>query len=600
MSSTPDFRELVSSQLPALAELVNLGYTYLTPAEALRLRRGRRGQVILTEVLLDALARLNQVRYLDRTLPFTEEGLHKAADQLLQLPFEAQYTTAQRAYDLLTLGTSVEQTVDGDRKSFSLRYIDWENPANNSWHVSEEYAVECQGSARTRRPDIVLFCNGIPLAVIECKRPDLKGAVAEAISQTLRNHARAEIPLLYAFAGLLLAVAQNEAKYGTTGADAKYWASWREEDPQLTAQLAPLVGTPLPREVRQAILGWREEPLRSQLDQAWHEGERLPSAQDTLIASLLAPARLLEFIRGFIVFDAGVKKAARYQQYFAVREALRRVQERTPTGSRRGGVVWHTTGSGKSLTMVMLARALTGLPGVDAPRIVLVTDRIDLDDQIRGTFKNTGAPVVQAQSGRHLLELLASDRAQVVTTVLDKFETVAREKLKVESPDVFVLVDESHRGQYGSANALMQTVLPKACFIGFTGTPLLKKEKSTAEKFGGILHAYSMRRAVQDEAVAPLKYEARHAELRGAQEQLDRWFERVTRDLTDAQKADVKRRFRASQAVLGAASRLEEIAYDIGEHFARSYQGRGLKAQFAVGSKLDAVRYKKSSSAGAG
>ncbi|MFC5849249.1 type I restriction endonuclease subunit R [Deinococcus petrolearius] len=593
MSSTPEFRELVSSQLPALAQLVQLGYTYLTPQDALDQRRRRRGQVILTEVLLDSLARLNRVRYLDRDLPFTADGLQKAADGLLGLPFEAQYTTAQRAYDLLTLGTSVEQVVDGDRKAFSVRYIDWENPANNTWHVTEEFEVERAGSSRTRRPDIVLFCNGIPLVVIECKRPDLEGAVAEAISQTLRNHAREEIPLLYALSQLLLAVAQNAARYGTTGADAKYWATWREEDPQVSAQVIRSVGDPMPPAVREKVLGWREMPLRAQLDRAWHDGGRVPGEQDRLIGSLLPPERLLEFVRGFIVFDASVKKAARYQQYFAVKEAARRVQERTPSGSRRGGVVWHTTGSGKSLTMVMLARALTHLPGVFAPRIVLVTDRIDLDEQIAGTFKNTGAAVIKAQSGRHLLELLSSERTQVITAVIDKFETVAREKLKVDSPDVFVLIDESHRSQYGSANALMRTVLPNACLIGFTGTPLLKKERSTAEKFGGILHAYSMGRAVQDEAVTPLKYEARHAELRGAQEQIDRWFERVTRDLTEMQKADVKRQFRTSQAVMGAASRLEEIAYDIGEHFARTYQGRGLKAQFAVGSKLDAVRYKK-------
>lgn len=593
-----DFREVLSSQLPALAQLVNLGYTFLTPAETLELRGGRRGQVILTEVLLESLGRLNRVRYLHQEREFTPEGLQKAADALLHLPFEAQYTTAQAAYDLLTLGVTVEQTVDGDRKSFSVRFIDWEHPENNVWHVTEEFTVERQGSRHTRRPDIVLFCNGIPLAVIECKRPDLPGPVAEAISQTLRNHARDEIPLLYSFAQVLLGVAQNEAKYGTTGADGKYWATWREEDPAVTAGVAAQIGTPIAPAVRQKILGWREEPLRSRLARDWHEGPRLPSAQDELIASLLPPARLLDFIRGFVVFDAGVKKVARYQQFYAVQEIVRKVQERTPEengqgGRRHGGVVWHTTGSGKSLTMVMLARALTHLPGVLAPRIVLVTDRVDLDDQIADTFKNTGVVPVQARDGRHLLELLSSERTQVITTVIDKFETVAREKLKVDSPDVFVLVDESHRSQYGSANALMQTVLPNACFIGFTGTPLLKKEKSTAQKFGGILHSYTMGRAVADGAVAPLKYEARHAELRGAQEQIDRWFERVTRDLTDAQKVDLKRKFQAAQTVLGAGARLEEIAYDIGEHYARTYQGRGLKAQFAVSSKLDAVRYKK-------
>lgn len=199
-----DFREIVSSQLPALGLLVNLGYSFLTPAEALDKRRGRRGQVILTDVLLESLARLNRVRYLNQEREFTSDGLQKAADALLTLPFEAQYTTAQAAYDLLTLGVTVEQTIDGDRKSFSVKFIDWDTPENNVWHVTEEFTVERQGSTATRRPDIVLFCNGIPLVVIECKRPDMGEPLAEAISQTLRNHARHEIPLLYAFSQLLL------------------------------------------------------------------------------------------------------------------------------------------------------------------------------------------------------------------------------------------------------------------------------------------------------------------------------------------------------------------------------------------------------------
>ncbi|WP_407543189.1 DEAD/DEAH box helicase family protein (plasmid) [Deinococcus radiomollis] len=316
-------------------------------------------------------------------------------------------------------------------------------------------------------------------------------------------------------------------------------AGWREEDAAVTAALSGPVGTPLWAAARARILGWREEPQLTQLDRDWHEGPRTPSPKDALIASILRPERLLELIRGYVVFDAGVKKVARYQQYFAVKEMVRRVRERTPEGARCGGVIWHITGSGKSLTMVMLAHALTRLPDAPAPRVVLVTDRIDLDDQIRDTFKNTGAAVVQAKTGQHLLELLASERAMVITAVIDKFETVAREKLKVQSPDIFVLVDESHRSQYGSANALMRSVLPNACYLSFTGTPLTRKEKSTAQKFGGIVHAYSMARAVQDGAVAPLKYEARHAELRGAQEQLDRWFERVTRDLRTLQKADL-------------------------------------------------------------
>lgn len=592
MSNSLDFSEMVSSQLPALGLLVGLGYGYLTPAEALALRDGRRGQVVLREVLLSALARLNRVSYRGRTLPFSPEGLQKAADALLALPFTSMGETMARAYDLLTLGTSVEQVIDGDRKSFSVRFIDWENPANNVWHVTEEFTVECTGSRETRRPDVVVFCNGIPLAVLECKSAQI--GIEEAVSQHLRNQRPAEIPLLFAFAQLLVVAGQNAGKYATGGTPLKYWAAWREDDEAFTAALPGLVAAPLASDVKDKILGWHDPRERAWLASGWRDGNRVPSPQDALLQSLLTPARLLELVRGFVVFDAGVKKVARYQQFFAVRRTLARVQEWQSGGARQGGVIWHTTGSGKSLTMVMLAQALTRLPGVVAPKIVLVTDRIDLDDQIKGTFKNTGAPVTQAGSGAHLLGLLKSDRTQVVTTIIDKFETVAAQKFRDESADIFVLIDESHRSQYGASHALMRSVLPNACFIGFTGTPLLKKERSTAQKFGGILHAYPMQRAVQDGAVTPLKYEARHAELRGAQETLDRWFDRVTADLDESQKAEVKKKFHLSQAVLGAGSRIEEIAYDIGEHYAKNYQdGRGLKAQFAVSSKLDGVRYLK-------
>lgn len=589
---TFDLSEMASSQLPGLGLLVQMGYSYLSPQEALSLRGGRLGQVVLREVLLPALERLNWVRYRGQELPFSPEGLEKAAQALLALPFTSQAETAGRAFDLLTLGTSVEQVIDGDRKSFSVRFIDWERPENNVWHVTEEFSVECLSSRETKRPDIVVFCNGIPLAVIEAKSAQV--GVDEAASQHLRNQKPDAVPHLFPFAQLLLAVAQNDGKYATGGTPLRYWAKWREEDSAFAAALPALVNASLPGAVREKILGWHAPHERRTLEAGWRDGNRIPSVQDTLLHSLLTPARLLALVRGFVVFDGGVKKVARYQQFYAVLRTLERVQEWHSGGGRQGGVIWHTTGSGKSLTMVMLARAIARLPGVTAPKIVLVTDRIDLDDQIKGTFQNTDAPVQQASSGAHLLELLKSPRSQVITTIIDKFEAVAAQKFALGSPDVFVLIDESHRSQYGASHALMRSVLPNACLIGFTGTPLLKKEKSTAQKFGGILHAYPMQRAVQDGAVTPLKYEARHAELRGAQETLDRWFDRVTGELTEEQKAEVKKKFHLSQAVLGAGSRLEEIAYDISQHYAQNYQdGRGLKAQFAVSSKLDGVRYLK-------
>ncbi len=594
--SGADFQEVISSQLPALHVLVNMGYTYLTPVQALEARGGRRALPVLTRVLEDSLKRLNRIQYKGGLYEFTPENIRKGVDALANLPFESHQTTAQKAFDLLTLGTSLEQVIEGDKKSYTLRYVDWERPENNVYHVTDEFELERSASTQTRRPDVVVFVNGIPLAVIECKRPDLKDAVKEAISQHLRNHAPSEIPVFFALTQVLVAVAQNAAKYGTTGTDAKFWGEWREEDPAFVRTLEALVNVPLAPDVRTRMLEAQDLWIRSKIESVWDGGSRVPSVQDGLIHSLLTPSRLLELVRGFVVFDAGTKKIARYQQFFAVKETARRVREFASDGRRKGGVIWHTTGSGKSLTMVMLAKALTLEPSIPTPKVVLVTDRVDLDKQIRDTFKNCGALVRRATSGKNLHTLIRENKSQVITAIIDKFEAVAKEKFKDDSPDIFVLVDESHRSQYGTASALMKTVFPRACYIGFTGTPLLKKDKSTAEKFGGFIHKYTMKRAVDDGAVAPLKYEGRYSELRGAQEQLDKWFDRVTRHLTPQQKADLKRKFKSADTVLEANARLQEIAFDIGKHFksfTASEERTGLKAQFAVSSKLDAIRYKK-------
>ncbi len=264
-------------------------------------------------------------------------------------------------------------------------------------------------------------------------------------------------------------------------------------------------------------------------------GERLPTAQDRLLYALLRPQRLLELIYQFIVYDDGVKKIARYQQFFAVQATIDRVAHRNAQGARTGGVIWHTTGSGKSLTMVMLAKALALHPSISNPHVILVTDRVNLDDQIYGTFHACGKSVVQAESGRHLVRLVTGRlddderQADVITTVINKFDQAARQQIKDAGINIFVLVDESHRSQYGSMHTKMKKMLPNGCYIGFTGTPLTKREKSTAEKFGSFIHKYSMRQAVSDHAVVPLLYEGRIVEQNVDKRQLERWFERATR-----------------------------------------------------------------------
>ena len=200
-----------------------------------------------------------------------------------------------------------------------------------------------------------------------------------------------------------------------------------------------------------------------------------------------------------------MKKIARYPQYFAIKKALKRLKTFDENGRRQGGLIWHTQGSGKSLTMVMLAKALALEPSVKNPRVVIVTDRLDLDDQIHKTFRACGKSVEKAGSGKHLVQLVSQGKADIITTIIDKFESASNSHdLRDESSNVFVLVDESHRSQYGIAHAKMKQVFPNACYIGFTGTPLLKQEKSTATKFGGLIHKYPMRQAVEDKAVTPI------------------------------------------------------------------------------------------------
>ena len=399
--------------------------------------------------------------------------------------------------------------------------------------MTEEYAVDRAGSDRTLRPDLVLFVNGIPLAVIECKRGELgtgkPAPVVQAIEQHIRNQKDDGIPKLYRYAQILGAVspagvpagvvateeyeseAQLPARYATVGTPRKFWASWRERpDPGGEYELPEkkierLVNTPLNPVDRDRLLAARTADLRADFLAAEAEG-RLVTEQDRLLAGVFSPQRLMRLSHRYLVFDAGVKKIARYQQYFCVERIIERIRALGEDGMRRGGVVWHTQGSGKSLTMVMLAKAIAmerhagRIKGAEAgERIVLVTDRIDLDDQIYRTFKHCGLKPEQAGTGSELVSLLADPAAKVITTVIDKFAAaIGKESLRIEDPNIFVLVDEGHRTQFGIRHSTMRRVLPNACYIGFTGTPVRRKDRSTVEKFGGMIDTYTIKQAEAD------------------------------------------------------------------------------------------------------
>lgn len=599
--TTPSFLEDHLSQIPALHLLQNLGYTYLRPQEVHFERGGKLSHVLLEGILEKQLRRLNRIRFKGQEHAFSDANIQGAILALKDLPHDRGLVLqSEYLYDLLSLGKSFEQTIAGDTKSFSIRYVDWEEPANNVFHVAAEFEVLRSGATpsgggkkNTRRPDIVLFVNGIPFGVIECKRPDTKDPLTESISQTIRNQRKGEIPDLYAYSQLLMGITKNEAAYATTGTSKQYWARWRERD-KIEDAVERLINRPLSGNLKDRLFADQFSYAREYFEDIWAEGDRSETEQDRALFSLCRPERLIDLARGFIVFDAGVKKIARYQQYFAVKKTVARVKHRDADSERRrGGVIWHTQGSGKSLTMVMMAKALVQDAEIENPRVVLVTDRVDLDDQIWRTFHHCGKDPVQAKTGRHLLDLLEANKETVITTVIDKFQAaVKRENYRDENENIFVLVDEGHRGQYGTANINMQRALPNACYLGFTGTPLMKKEKNTAARFGGIIDTYTIDEAVRDKAVVPLLYEGRHALLDVNRAPIDKWFNVVAEPLTDDQKADLKRKFSSADQLNKVRGKIYQNAYDISEHYSKNWQGTPFKAQLTAPSKYAALQYK--------
>ncbi|MEI7831989.1 MAG: type I restriction endonuclease subunit R [bacterium] len=583
MITTPLTFEDAISQVPALQLLQTLGYKYLSRTDALAQRGGKQSRVLLEGVLADWLRKHNFVRYKGEDIPFSEGNIAAAIQALTEVIYDGLVRTNEKIYDLLCLGKSLPQTVLGDTKSYSLNYIDWENPENNVYHVTEEFSVERHGGNDTHRPDVVLFVNGIPFAVIECKSG--KKMLQQAVEQQIGYQKDDGIPHLYQYAQLLLAVNKNDARYATVGTPANFWAVWREDIDE--AKLSALINAPTSAQ----IMANRPQHIQQYFSDLQAAGPREVTGQDRVLYCLCRPKRLLELTYRYIVYDAGEKKIARYQQYFCVKETLARIQDgRNERGARRGGVVWHTQGSGKSLTMVMLAKGIS-LLNIGTHKIVLVTDRVDLDLQIYDTFKHCGRTVKQARSGRDLAKKLQDNRASIITTVIDKFENaVATLPAPIDDENIFVLVDESHRGQYGQMHSKMRVALPRACYLGFTGTPVMKRDKSTVEKFGGYVHIYNIQQAVDDKAVVPLIYEGRHAG-QTVYGDIDYWFGLLADGLSEEETRDLKRKFSTADQLNKAEQRVKRIAYDISKNFQENWQGTGFKAQLVAPDKMTALLY---------
>ena len=541
--------------------LKNMGYIYLSPEECNAARGERLKEVILKDITRKQLMEMNSFEYKGTVRKFSSSNINKAIEALDMPLTEGLIKVNEKIYDEIILKKSLEEFLeDGTKKNFSLQYIDWENPKNNVFHFTQEFVVEKQDQStkeKTKRPDIVLFVNGIPFCVIELKASSV--SLKQGISQMIGNQKKENIPHLFKYVQLVLAGNTREVRYATTGTPAKFWAVWKEEEML---------------DVESLVTG------------------RLATELDRTIISLLNLDRVLEIIREYTLFDNNIKKVARYQQYFGIKKTLERIQTFDNTGKRNGGLIWHTQGSGKSLTMVMLARVLRRR--ISNAKIIIVTDRKELDSQIKKTFTQSGFSndIIQAASGSHLNSQLLSKESKIITTIINKFDKVFNIGSKIDDPNIFVLVDESHRTQNGQLHAKMRKVFPSGCYIGFTGTPLMKKEKNSFTQFGKEIHRYTINQAVDDKAVLPLLYEGRLVDQWISDESgLERKFEMISRNLNDEQKEDLKQKWGRFQKVASSERRLEMIALDINEHYKNTWQGTGFKAMLATSSKFEAIRY---------
>lgn len=545
--------EYTEVELPFIEQLQSYGYTYIEGSKLDSERHGR-GSIVLETRLTRAIKRLNGW--------ISDTNIEKIVKQLVALQAEDLWHANYTMYDwLFGQGISVLQDLGGGKKNQTVRIFDFENVENNEFLVVNQ--ISYTNASGTIRPDIVIYINGIPLVLVECKSPKLKWdqQLPEGVRQFDRYQQINE--RLFWYNQMLIVTSRDRARVGTIFARPQHYGLWKD-------------------------------PYPLTLDEVGSN-----RAQDILVAGILRKEAIMDLMRNFIVFDGKVKKLARYQQYRAVNKAIDRIMTEDKP-SLRGGVIWHTQGSGKSLTMVYLSIKLRRIAALENPMLVIVTDRQDLDDQITKTFQNCGFPnPTQASSVADLKFQLSKGPGTTVMTLIQKFQgaedTEGRVPFPVisEAENIIVMTDESHRSQYKGLAMNMRKALPNATFIGFTGTPIDKKERSTTGRFGSYIDKYTIEQAVEDGATVPIFYESRLPEVHVKGDSLDELFDRVFFEFDEETREKIKQKYVNEEVILTAPERMEKIALDIVRHFESHILVNGYKAQVVAVSREAAVQYKE-------
>ncbi|MGE4126273.1 MAG: type I restriction endonuclease subunit R [Pusillimonas sp.] len=600
--------EIHKVEQPALDLLQRLGWQYIpgallapaadtNPAQAAE--RSYFRDVVLVKRLEQAIKRLNPW--------ISDENLRKVVRDITH-PVHAGLMEYNHAlWQMLVNYVSVEQDLGKGRKGQTVKIIDFDTPGNNDFLCTNQFKIE--GPNQKIIPDIVCFVNGLPLAVIECKSPYTADVIAQGIDQ-LRRYANLRDPSseegaqkLFWYNQLMVSTCRDQAKVGTISSGTAHYADWKDAWPLTDRQILDLRSRPLAEHTATVLLA-ADVPSPDYLHAAMRKAQGHSAAPDTLtaqerlLAGLFHCDHFLDIIQNFLIYEPIdgrlIKKVARYQQYRAVNKVIERLKTGT-TRKEKSGVVWHTQGSGKSLTMVMLAVKMRRDPELQQYKLVFVTDRTQLDSQLSTTFRNAqNETVYNAGSVAELKALLQKDASDIVTAMVQKFQEAEQEGdfTNLNTSDkIIVLADEAHRTQFGGLAMTINAALPNAPKIGFTGTPLLKTQKMD-QAFGGYIDQYKINEAVDDGATVRIIYEGRQVKTDVVGDSLDALFDEYFTDYSDEDKRAIKKKYGVERAVREAPARIRWVCIDLLKHYREHIQPNGFKGMIVVGSRHAATVFK--------